>query len=747
MRSASPRRGRWLALLGVVVRATAAAADPGPPIEIRRVTSPIVIDGDLSDAAWKEAAPIDGWLETNPGDNIPPKVGNRAYLAYDQQFFYAAFEFEDPEPAAIRAPLGDRDNVPSYTDYGGVIVDSTNDGKSAQMFLANPRGIQYDAMSSDAAGEDSSPDFFWESAGRIGARGWTLEMRIPFSSLRYTEPNPERWGILLYRNRPREFRYQMFTSPLPRSSTCFICNVRPLLGLRDLPAGAHWVVAPYVTANQNAAPRDGLGSSLATDDAEGDGGIDAKWIPNPNTVIDATVNPDFSQIEADAPQISANERFALFYPEKRPFFLESVNLLSTPVDAVYTRTFTSPKVGLRATGGNERTRYTVYVGEDRGGGTVILPGPEGSGFAAQDFTSRVAVGRLRHDFGKSFASFLYTGRENEDGSYNRVAGPDFQWRPTASDTLTGQLLYSWSETPDRPDLAAEWDGRRLGGHDLQLWWNRQTETWDFYLRGDDVAEGFRADNGFVPQVGFRGAVGEFGRTYHPVDRPVSRLRLFTYGSYQEDRDGGLLFQEVVPGFGLDTLLNSFVRFEVGFDEVGTGGERFERVQLRPTLQIRPGGWISQILLDGNWGDQVDFANLRAGTGWTANLQLDLRPSDHLQLELAGSRRVLDVAVGDEDRRLLTADVARLRGVYTFNAKSWFRLIGQWVETRRDPALYAAEVEARSGGFAGSAVFAYKLNWQTVLFLGYGDERELDATYELQEASRELFLKVSYAFQR
>ncbi len=746
MRSALPRRGRCLVLL-VIAAAAAALADPGPPIEIRRATSPIVIDGDLSDAAWREAVPVDSWLETNPGDNIAPKVGNRAYLAYDEQFFYAAFEFEDPEPGAIRAPLGDRDNVPSYTDYGGVIVDSTNDGKSAQMFLANPRGIQYDAMSSDASGEDSSPDFFWESAGRIGERGWTLEMKIPFSSLRYTEPNPERWGILLYRNRPREFRYQMFTSPLPRSSTCFICNVRPLVGLRDLPAGAHWVVAPYVTANQNAAPRDGLGSPLATDDAEGDGGVDAKWIPNPNTVIDATVNPDFSQIEADAPQIAANERFALFYPEKRPFFLESVNLLSTPVDAVYTRTFTSPKYGLRATGGNERTRYTVFVGEDRGGGSVILPGPEGSDFAAQDFTSRVAVGRLRHDFGKSFASFLYTGRENEDGSYNRVAGPDFQWRPTASDTLTGQLLYSWSETPDRPDLAAQWDGRRLTGHDLQLWWNRQTETWDFFLRGDDVAEGFRADNGFVPQVGFRGAVGEIGRSFHPVDRPVSRLRLFTYGSYQEDRDGELLFQEIVPGFGLDTLLNSFVRLEVGFDEVASGGERFRRVQLRPILEIRPGGWFSQLLLDGNWGDQVDFANLRPATGWTANLQIDLRPTDHLQLQLAGSRRILDVAVGGADRRLLTAEVARLRGVYTFSAKSWFRLIGQWVETRRDPALYAEEVEARSGDFAGSAVFAYKLNWQTVLFLGYGDERELDAIEELQPASRELFLKVSYAFQR
>lgn len=738
------RVGRALPLL--LLAGSGLAADPGPTFEIHRISTPIAIDGDLSDPAWGEVPPIDGWLETNPGDNIPAKVGNRGFLAYDDQFFYAAFDFEDPDPKSIRAPLGDRDNVPSYTDYGGVILDSTNDGKSAQMFLANPRGIQYDAMSSDASGEDDSPDYFWESAGRITEHGWTLEMKIPFSSLRYTDPNPERWGILLYRNRPRDFRYQMFSSALPRSSACFICNVRPLVGLRDLPSGSHWVVAPYLTANQSAEPRGELGSGLRTDDPSSEIGLDAKWIPNPNTVIDATINPDFSQIEADTPQIAANERFALFFPEKRPFFLESVNLLSTPIQAVYTRTFTSPRAGLRATGGTERTRYTVFVGEDRGGGSVILPGPEGSDFADQDFSSRVAVGRIRHDFGKSFASFLYAGRDNEDGSYNRVAGPDFQWRPSASDTVTGQVLYSWSETPDRPDLADIWDGRRLTGHDALLWWNRQTPTWDYYLRGEDVSEGFRADNGFVPQVGFRGGVFEVGRTIRPVDRPVSRIRLFTYGTYQEDRDGGLLFQEVVPGFGLDTLLNTFARLELGFDEIGTGGERFRRFQLRPTLQVRPGGVISQVILQGAWGDQVDFAELRKASGWTGTLQVDLRPTDHLQVQLLGSRRVLDVPVDGEDQRLLTADVARLRGVYNFSAKSWLRLVGQWVETRRDPALYSSEVDAKSGGFAGSAVFAYKLNWQTLLFLGYGDERELDLTSELQPAHRELFLKVSYAFQ-
>ena len=187
-------------------------------IQIRRVDDEIVIDGRLDESAWNAAAVVDTWYETRPGDNTEPKVKNRAYLAYDDRFLYAGFKFEDKNPKSIKAPFANRDNVPSYTDYGGVIVDANNDGRTAQMFLANARGIQYDALNSDASGEDSSPDFFWDSAARISEEGWELEIRIPFSSLRYTESDPEQWGIMLYRNYPREFRYQMFTSRLPRES-------------------------------------------------------------------------------------------------------------------------------------------------------------------------------------------------------------------------------------------------------------------------------------------------------------------------------------------------------------------------------------------------------------------------------------------------------------------------------------------------------------------------------------------------
>ena len=733
------------ALLCLVVAVPAPAMEDS--IEIRRVDVGIVVDGRLDEPVWADAATVDTWYETRPGDNVEPKVANRAYLAYDDRFLYAGFEFADDAPESIKAPLANRDNVPSYTDYGGVIVDANNDRRTAQMFLANARGIQYDALSSDASGEDSSPDFFWDSAARISEEGWVLEIRIPFSSLRYTETDPEAWGIMLYRNHPREFRYQMFTSRLPRDSTCFICNVRPLTGLAGLPSGDHWVAAPYVNANRLDEPVDGAGTPLESGEGTGEIGLDAKWLPNPNTALDVTLNPDFSQIESDVAQIGANERFALFFPEKRPFFLEGSDLFDTPIQAVYTRTFTSPRWGARATGSFGDNGYTFLVGEDGGGGSVILPGSNSSDLADQDYESWVMIGRYRRDIGRSFVSAIYTGREIEGGGYNRVLGPDFRWQVTDNDVVSGQLLFSDSATPDRTDLAEEWDGRKLSGHAAELWWYRQTRRWDSLALLNDVSDGFRADNGFVPQVGFRRGFAEVGRSFYPKDKPISRLRLFTFAQHSQDQNGRLLLREIVPGFGFDSLLNSFFRLELRFDEVLAVERTFKRRRIRPTIQIRPGGVFSQLFLRGTFGDEVDFDNDRLGDGASVELGLNIRPGDHFELALDANRRWLDV-VNEEGLagRLFTAEVARLRATYTLNARSWLRLIGQRVETERDPRLYIDEVDERSESFGGTAVFAYKLNWQTVLFVGYGDNRELDDLDRLEPADRQLFLKVSYAFQ-
>ena len=693
-------------------------------VEITATHGSIDVDGNLSDAGWQGAVRLEQWFETNPGDNLPPSVGNTGWLTYDDAFFYVGLEFQDPEPDKIRAPLGDRDNVPSYTDYGGIIVDTNNDGTTAQMFLANPRGIQYDALSSDVAGEDSAPDYFWESAARITESGWTLEIRIPFSSLRYSKAKLQQWNVMLYRNRPREYRYQMFSNPQPRDSSCFVCNSRPLRGLKGLPTGSHWVVAPYATGSQEQTQEDGPGSPLESGSTESEIGLDARWMPSPDTVIDLTYNPDFSQIESDVAQLGSNERFALFFPEKRPFFLEGIDLFETEINALYTRTFTSPQWGLRSTGKMGKTAYTVLVGEDRGGGSVIIPGSEGSSLARQDYESLVAVTRWRRDVGeRSLVSMLYSGREIEGGGFNRVVGPDFRWRPNEQDTVTGQMLLSWSETPDRPDLAEEWNGQDLSGHAAELWWNRRTETVDWFVSAKDFSDDFRADNGFVPQVGYSAIFGETGYTFRPKESRVKRIRLYTFGGHTEDQQGNLIERFISPGFGLDGPWSSFVRMRATFERQLSGGETFDTTRLAYTFDLRPTRRIARIRFDGDYGDQVDFANHRLGEGGSINFRANLRLTDHMEMQTDLVREWLDVDEGATVRgRLFTAELARLRATYNFTARSYLRLIGQWTDTERDVGLYDDVVTPTSSSLTGSLLFAYKINWQTVLFVGFGDEQ-------------------------
>jgi hypothetical protein len=739
-----------LACAGPAARA-AGLLDNGPAIHIARATGPIEIDGDLSDPGWQGAEPIETWFETNPGDSIPvaPELRNVAWMAYDDHYLYAAFEFDDPEPEAIKSQLGDHDQIGGggLSDYGGLILDPRGDGKVAQMFLANASSIEYDAISSDASGEDNSPDFFWEAAAKITSKGWQLEMRIPFSSIRYVDPDPDHWGVLLYRNRPRDFRYQYFTSKLPRDRNCFICSSRELTGFSGLPKGAHWVAAPYLSGSRVERPEDGPGSRLVENGSDATGGLDVKYLPTPDTVIDATVNPDFSQIESDTAKITANERFALFQPERRPFFLESVDLFSTPIQAVYTRTFTDPRWGVRATGGTERTKYTVLVGQDQGGGLVVLPGATSSDLALQDFSSTVAIGRLRREYGTSFVSFLYAGREVDGGGHNRVLGPDFEWRPRPTDTITGQLLWSDTETPNRPELAAEWDGRSLQGYAGRVAWSYGDGKWDHYVRVLDVSREFRADDGFVPQVGYRSGYEEVGRSWHPTSGAVRRVRLFAYGSYTEDSDGHLLAREIVPGIGMDAFWNSFVRVELAQEDVRAVSRVFRRRQVRPAIEFYPGRYFAYFAFDGVFGDEIDFANDRLGTGTTLTFAARINSGKHLQISPLYTRRTLDVtAASGLSGRLVTAAVARVNLTWNFNARSWIRLIGQETSSKRRPDLWTFPVKERDRDFAGSAVFAYKLNWQTALYLGYADSRVLDDADQLQPAERQTFFKVSYAFR-
>jgi hypothetical protein len=708
----------------------------------------VEVDGDLKDAGWQQALLVDDFYETAFGDNRKPNVRTAARLMYDDRYLYVAIECDDPEPSRIRAPYVDRDQVFGDQDNFVIFLDPHNDRRAAHEFRVNPRGIQGDAIYYDADGtEDFGPDFYFDSAARLTPRGWTAELRIPFSSLRYPRSDPQTWGLLLWRNYPRDYRYLIYSSPLPRNSNCLICHSIEIEGPDGLPSSQHLVAAPYVSG-QRVDRAEFPGNPLADGDPDGEAGIDVKWSPGPATALDLTVNPDFSQIEADVTQIAVNNRFALFYPEKRPFFLESADLFDTPIDAVYTRTITSPRWGGRATGKVAGLAYTLLAAEDRGGGSVILPGPTESSLAPQDYRSLVGIGRVRQDLGSSFVGLLYAGREVEGGGYNRVYGPDLNWRPSDVDVVQAQALWSDTVTPTRPELTPEWDGRRLSGHALSASWGHTPERWDTFLRLQDVAEGFRDDQGFVPRVGYRRAYGEGGLTFFPAQGLVTRLRPYVFGDYQDDREGALLERRYGGGFSLTGRRNLQILVGVNDARVLTSGVLLDRLYVPFSLTLSPSGWLTSLGVSGELGEDIDLASVRVGRGANLTATAVLRPTSHLNLELVSAWSWLDVPTPEGgEARLFTAQVQRAKIVYNFSARLYLRLIGEYVDERRDESLYSLAVLARSGSFSGSALLAYRLNWQTAFFAGYGDEREELPSGNFFPTTRQFFVKLSYAFQR
>jgi hypothetical protein len=721
----------------------------GETYTIARAKGAIVIDGNLSDEGWRDAVRIERWYEINPGDNIEPPVKSVGYLTYDDKFFYAGFEFDDPNPKAILAPYGDHDYIQNNADYGGLFLDTRNEGHTAYEFQVTAHNIQFDAVMDDnGGGENASPDFFWQSATHINDHGWTLEIRIPLSSLRYRKLDPQTWGVLLWRNYARDFRHQFSSAKMPRGGQCFVCRENSLTGLGGLPAGGHLVAAPYLSAAQAAHPTGALGMPLVNDPFDHKIGIDLKYTPNADNVLDGTIRPDFSQIESDTAQISTNQRFALFFPEKRPFFLEGVELLSTPIQAVYTRTIAAPDWGGRATGKLGGVNYTAIVAEDSGGGSIVVPGPNSSSLAAQDFHSTVLVSRAKKDFGLSFVSMLLTDRENGADGHNRVIGPDVQWRAHGTETVVAQWLMSDTTTPNRPDVNAAWTGNSMKSGAGQIGWNHNTEHYDANVGYKDFGAGFRADNGFVPQVGYRELFSETGWTFRPTGF-FSRLRTFVNVDTQNERGSGALIDRWIgPGVNGDTRWNGFLQLRYQTDRIRAGAKTFPRHQLQFFQRISPSRRLTQIGIDGYVGQDVDFVNVRVGRGGNVNLNATINATDHLVFNMIANTTWLHV---DDNagvsRRLFTARVERLRANYTFTARSFVRLIGQYVSTDRDPALFLGPSPAHDGFFSGSALFAYKINWQSVMFFGYGDDRTLDEQRRLQKVDRQIFVKLSYAFQR
>ncbi|HEV7767206.1 MAG TPA: DUF5916 domain-containing protein [Thermoanaerobaculia bacterium] len=693
-------------------------------VGITKLTGAITIDGDVGEAEWASAGSVDTFVEYYRSDNTIPPAKTTGRIAYDAEAVYVAFTSDDPRPGEIRAPLVDRDKVLGDQDYVSVLLDPLNDRRSAIAFRVNPRGVQTDSVVNDATGdEDFSPDYFYQAVARRTPTGWSAEMRIPLSSLRYPSSDPQKWGVILLRNYPRDYRYIMANTPIPKNSGCFVCHASELSGFEGLPTGGHFTIVPYSAANM-------------TRSFDSDLGLDLKWNPSTRLTLDATLNPDFSQVEADVPQIEVNNRFALSFAEKRTFFLEGTDLLSTPILAAYTRSITSPAWGMRATGNSGSNAYTFLIAEDRGGGSVILPGPQGSEFVPQNFRSRVALGRLRRSFGDSFGGVMVSAREIEGGGHNRLIGPDVHWKRNATDKIFGQLLVSSTENPDRPELSEQFNGQSSTGHAYRAVFSRDEKRYDLWLATSAYSPGFRADNGFIVQSGIRRVGLWSGLRFYPK-KFFSYVRPYSGTEYDRAFDGGATIrQSFTQGIEFQGKWGSNGWMSANHIRERVDSQLLTLKQVDFELTAAPLRWLPAIQLDGEVGEKIDYEGARVGTGARVNLSGTTRITDHLEMQLRTSREWLDLDRG----RLFNAQIDWLKATYTFSPRSLVRAIAQQKTIER-----AGETD--EGSLSLSGLYAYKLNWQTVFFVGYGDSSIDGEPGGLFDDRKSLFMKVAYAFQR
>jgi hypothetical protein len=689
-------------------------------VVLPRVDEPITVDGDLSDPLWSRALRIEDFYDIRSTGNDVPRVSTIGWAAYDSQYLYIAFRAEDPAPALIRAPQVPRDQVFGDQDMMQIDIDAQDDGKSSTIFRVNARGVQTDGVYTESTEQDDfAPDFDFESATKIAADGWQAELRIPLASIRYARRDPQTWRIVFYRVYPRENRYRFRSSPVERGQTCWLCTAPRFEGITGLGNPKSVVLTPFVTTRV-VSPAEGGQVN------ESDGGLDVKWLAGPSLSVDATLRPDFSQVEADVTQLSVNQRFAIFFPEKRPFFMEGADLLSSRIDAIHTRTITDPVWGARLTGRPGDHAFTLIAADDRGGGSRIEPGPTYSSFETQP-GALALIGRYRYSLGQSALGMLLTSREG-GGRTNRVFGPDLLWWPTADDRITVQYLES--ETRDSAP-----SGGSLADHAAIVEWVRTAANYDWNVTLQDIGADFRADSGFLPQTGVRSFHTRATATAFPK-RHLSRLSAGLQFD-RADADDGVVSESVIPFISLEGWrgMTAELQLHPGEKIRALDGSVVSADYVTADLALFPTRRFPYLSISLRQGDEVDLDLARVGHGTTLAAYAKLQPADPLYVELYGAFHRLEV----DDARLFDAYALSSRVTWALTPRSSLRLVsdGQWI-TDGDGT--------KSGFLDATVLYTYRLTWQTSLYIGYGDSRLVEESGSFSDPRREIFVKASYAIR-
>ena len=704
------------------------------------------IDGEITEGEWAGAERVFLDNETHPSQNVPALVDTEVLMMEDGANFYLAFIASDPEPNKICAFYRDRDTCWD-DDLVGVVIDTFNDERRAFEFFANPFGVQMDRINSEGGGrrgfgggQDSAWNAIWDSAGKITDEGYVVEMKIPLTQLRFSEGlEKQTWGIDLVRYYPRSKRHRLSNITRDYDLSCYLCQLTKAQGFTQLEENVNLRLVPTITASYSEnrlSPEDEW-----EDEFDPDASLDLRWGINQDFYLNATINPDFSQVEADVAQLDINTTFSLYYPERREFFLDGADYFDTRTNLVHTRNISSPDYGIKLTGKRDVHSFGLFFANDEAT-NFIIPGTQGSLIATlQDEKNKNTAFRYRLDINRNTnLGMLITDRRG-DGYSNTVASIDGNIRIGSSDRIEMQLMTSRSEYPEQ--IQADYGQRpRIDDQAYSLSYRHEDNRWNWGGRFTEFGDDFRADMGFINRVGFREFDISAGHTWR--FGPESKFSRFSIGGDWEksyDESGKTLEDQFGMRLNLEGPMQSFMFLGFNKGESFYNDEYFDVYGIFLFGRIRPTSNL-EIGMDFDYGDSIDYANTRLGRSLTIGPEINMHIGKHFQLNLRHSFQKMDI----DGERLYSTNLSDLRFTYQFGIRSFLRVIVQYSDTKSNQSLYVFPVDARSKYMTSQILYSYKISPQTRFFIGYSDTGfQYDDMSKIHKTNRTLFTKISYAW--
>ncbi len=523
-----------------------------PTLDIPYFNGNIQVDGKMDEEVWKIANIASNFSEASPGDRIKPKVDTKVFCLYNNEYIYFAFICYD-NPETIRYSYTDRD-ASFNDDEIGLILDTYGNAEWAYEILLNPLGIQAD-LRWTPSGEDMSFDMIYYSKGMITDSGFQVELAIPFSSLRFPNKPEQVWRATFWRNHQADTRRQYSWAAISQNNPCLLCQFGYLTGIKNVKSVNRLELLPSIIAHQlGYLPSSNSGSQHFVDEkVKIDPSLGVKYSFTPSLTAEATINPDFSQIESDVQQIDVNSTFALFYDEKRPFFQEAGDLLQSRFNTIYTRSINDPLYGARITGRFNKSSLAIISAYDEHS-PLIVPQEEYS-YSLFGGAGKSLVNILRYKqtvYENSYLGAIVTDRRFEDNGSGTMMSIDgllrfldnyffkFQFAESYTSNINDSILnIGIIEEGTKPKIFE--DGFKWG-RAINATIERDAKFWNFEIEYEEVGPTFRADVGMMPKNNFREVEASTSYNFYPnskyldiITPSIEVARIWNFDGIRKDQ--------------------------------------------------------------------------------------------------------------------------------------------------------------------------------------------------------------------